>query len=156
MKKRPIENHGRESATDYAVYSDLELLAEMPLPALRKKWQASYGDPVPKVSATVLRLAIAFEMQKSRFGDLSREANRRLDYLARGKAISLPLQPGMRLVREWKGRLHVVVVDADGSLIWQKSAWPVSYTHLRAHGVRLVGSEMCIRDSGLTEKAAAA
>jgi hypothetical protein len=143
MKKRPIENHGRESATDYAVYSDLELLAEMPLPALRKKWQASYGDPVPKVSATVLRLAIAFEMQKSRFGDLSREANRRLDYL----------QPGMRLVREWKGRLHVVVVDADGSLIWQKSAWRSLSEIARAiTGTQWSGPAFF----GLTEKAAAA
>lgn len=153
MKKRPIENHGRESATDYAVYSDLELLAEMPLPALRKKWQASYGDPVPKVSATVLRLAIAFEMQKSRFGDLSREVNRRLDYLARGKAISLALQPGMRLVREWKGRLHVVVVDADGSLIWQKRAWRSLSEIARAiTGTQWSGPAFF----GLTEKAAAA
>lgn len=64
MKKRQIENHGRENETDYAVDYDLQLLAEMPLPALRKKWQVSYGDPVPKVSATVLRLAIAFRNAK--------------------------------------------------------------------------------------------
>lgn len=153
MKNRPIEKYERENATDYGVYDDLALLAEMRLPALRKKWQASYGDPVPKVSATVLRLAIAFEMQKSRFGDLSRETNRRLDYLARGKAISFPLRPGMRLVREWKGHLHVVVVDTDGSLIWQKRSWGSLSEIARAiTGAQWSGPAFF----GLSEKAAAA
>ena len=137
----------------YSLGCDLDSLAAMTLPDLRKKWRDLYGSPIPKVSAALLRLAIAFEIQKAGFGDLSRETTRRLDYLARGKAISLPLRPGMRLVREWKGHLHVVVVDADCSLIWQKRSWRSLSEIARAiTGTQWSGPAFF----GLTEKAAAA
>ena len=36
---------------------------------------------------------------------------RQLNQLASGKTRTAPSRPGMRLVREWQGRVHVVTVE---------------------------------------------
>jgi len=123
MENNAPESFTRKKTRDCGEGAGFSVLAAMPLTALRQKWRELFGDPVPQVSAAVLRLAIAFEMQKTRFGELSPETARRLDHLALGKTVSFPLQPGMRIVREWKGHLHVVTVDTNGRLIWQQRAW---------------------------------
>lgn len=33
------------------------------------------------------------------------------------------LAPGTRLVREWRGTIHEVIVQSDGTFLWQGKAW---------------------------------
>lgn len=34
-----------------------------------------------------------------------------------------PLPPGSRLIREWRGETHEVIVQSDGTLLWRGKAW---------------------------------
>jgi hypothetical protein len=98
-------------------------LDKMDLAKLRQAWTCLIGSPVPLVSAPILRLAIAFDLQGREGGGLSPAAIRRLETLASEGRLSVPVQPGMRLVREWKGALHVVTVDEGGGLNWKDRKW---------------------------------
>jgi hypothetical protein len=94
---------------------DDELLAleSMGKAELRARWAKPTGQPVPKVSAGLLRLAIAWELQAREFGGLSRTTNQLLDQLERGKTKTRASEPGMLLVRAWNGRTHVVTIGED-------------------------------------------
>ncbi|MBB4155536.1 hypothetical protein GGQ80_003461, partial [Sphingomonas jinjuensis] len=81
---------------------------------LRTKWRRLTGSPVPRMSLSLLPLALAWEIQARAFGGLSRETRRTLDQLASARTRTTSVSPGMRLVREWNGRAHVVVVGDDG------------------------------------------
>ena len=95
---------------------------------MRRRWVAETGSTVPKVSPKLLRLALAWEIQARRLGGLSRETTRLLDQLARGQSKTTRPNAGMRLVREWGGRVHVVTVEesGDGSdqvIRWDNREW---------------------------------
>lgn len=83
---------------------------------LRSRWRKLTQSPVPRVSPKLLRLALAWEMQAQRLGGHSRETTRRLDQHARGQTRTDAVRPGMRLVREWQKRTHVVTIDEDQSI----------------------------------------
>ena len=90
---------------------------------LRRRWVAETGSAVPKVSPKLLRLALAWEIQACRLGGLSRETTRLLDQLARGQTKTTRPSAGMRLVREWGGRVHVVTVEESGDASDQVIRW---------------------------------
>ncbi len=95
---------------------------------LRRRWVAETGSAVPKVSPKLLRLALAWEMQARLLGGHTRETTRLLGQLARGETRTTRPNPGMRLVREWNGRVHVVTVEegGDGSdqvIRWDNREW---------------------------------
>jgi hypothetical protein len=46
-----------------------------------------------------------------------------LDQVAGGKTRTRAAQPGMRLVREWNGTLHVVTIAADTTVQWNGKVW---------------------------------
>ncbi|WP_108787248.1 DUF2924 domain-containing protein [Erythrobacter sp. Alg231-14] len=102
---------------------ELAALATMSLAQLREKWPTVTDKPVPKVSATLQRLALAWELQAAAHGKHSRGTLQKLDQIARGKTRTRPLRPGMRLTREWNGSLHTVVIDEDGTICWNNAEW---------------------------------
>ena len=102
---------------------DLAALEAMHLPQLREKWASVSDAPVPRVSAGLLRYAIAYELQAQVHGGLSRQTRQKLDQLATGLTRTRDAQPGMRLTREWNGTLHVVTIDEDGSITWNGRTW---------------------------------
>ena len=102
---------------------DLAALEAMDLPELRKKWASVSDAPVPRVSAGLLRYAIAYELQAKAHGGLSRRTLQKLDQLAGGLTTTRDASPGMRLMREWNGTLHVVTVDEDGAIVWNEKTW---------------------------------
>lgn len=123
MKKRIISAKyqlGGKILHSSSVIAELET---MDLANLRLAWTSLIGSPIPRVSAPILRLAIAFDLQAREVGGLSSAAIRRLETLASQGRMSVPVQPGMRLVREWKGALHVVTVDEGGNLNWKARKW---------------------------------
>ena len=103
--------------------SSLSRLETLSPAALRDRWVAVTGTVVPKVSPKLLRLALAWEIQARALGGLSRDTTRRLDQLARGQTRTAPARAGMRLVREWGGKAHIVIVGEDQVIRWNGREW---------------------------------
>lgn len=103
--------------------SELAALEAMPLAQLRERWSTLTDRPVPRVSAALLRLALAWELQAAVHGGLSRQVQQTLDQLTAGKTETRRHEPGMRLMREWNGVLHVVTIGDDGAICWKEKTW---------------------------------
>jgi hypothetical protein len=102
---------------------ELAALAGLPPAQLREKWSAVTGKPVPRVSPKLLRLALAWELQAKVHGGLSRKTSQKLAQLAAAKTVTREAQPGMRLVREWNGKLHIVTIGEDKIIRWNDQEW---------------------------------
>ena len=89
---------------------------------LRDEWRRLYRGQPPRLSRDLLIRTIAYRMQELVYGGLSKAAQRKLDALTKdlkvkGSIVVTPdksLRPGARLVREWRGKTHTVVVTEDG------------------------------------------
>ena len=102
------------------VEEQLGRLAGLSSAELRVEWRRVTGTPLPRISPKLLRLALAWELQARSFGGLSRATTRTLDQLGRGETLTAPARLGMRLVREWQGRVHVVTVGEDQVVRWEE------------------------------------
>lgn len=99
----------------------LDRLAGLEGDALKAEWARRYGAPAPNLSPELLRLGIGFKLQEERLGGLGRSTRSFLRQLAarvaepKGNA-TMPrkLTPGTRLVRDWHGVGHTVIVLEDG------------------------------------------
>lgn len=105
------------------VVAEITRLETLSPAALRERWAELTGTPVPRVSPSLLRLALAWEIQARALGGLSRETTRTLDQLGAGKSHSARPRAGMRLVREWQGKVHVVEVGEDQTIRWNGRTW---------------------------------
>lgn len=105
------------------VEDQLAALATLSSAQLRDEWRRLAGGPVPRVSPCLLRLALAWEIQAKAYGGLPRSTTQTLDQLSRGKSRTTPARPGMRLVREWNGEAHVVLVGEDNVIRWRDREW---------------------------------
>ena len=90
---------------------------------LRIEWRRLYRiEPASRLSRDLMIRAIAYRIQEGALGGLDPATRRRLASLAkevknRGSAAfdrGIVLKPGARLVREWQGRTHTVLVIEDG------------------------------------------
>lgn len=106
-----------------SVEEQVARLEELSSAELRQRWVRLTAAPEPRVSPKLLRLALAREIQARAYGGRRREMLRQLDQLARGLAKTAPTRPGMRLVREWQGRVHVVTIDEDQVIRWDEREW---------------------------------
>lgn len=75
-------------------------LEALTLTELRQRWCEVSSDPVPRLSANMLRLALAWEMQAQVHGGLSRRCQQQLEQAVNGQTVTRQSSPGMRLVRE--------------------------------------------------------
>lgn len=98
-------------------------LSEMSLDQLRQRCSERTDKSVPKVSAGLLRLALAWDLQATAHGGLPRKIQQQLEQAASGKTSTRDASPGMRLVREWNGTVHVVTIDEDGTIHWNEQVW---------------------------------
>ncbi len=100
-------------------------LAELPTmsPAqLRALWRECWRRPAPTMAPDLLRRGIAWKVQSRVDGALSAETKRALELAAvrlrKGEPLtssrSVSLKPGTRLVREWRGKVHQVIVLEQG------------------------------------------
>lgn len=90
---------------------------------LRDRWRTLVGTAGPQLSPKMLRLALAWEIQARAYGGHKRSVLQRLEQLARGVTQTRVAQPGMRLVREWQGRVHVVIIGSDNIIRWNDREW---------------------------------
>jgi hypothetical protein len=101
-----------------------EALSRLPtlnLAELRERWRQLYkSEASPRLSRELLVRAVAYRMQEVAAGGPRLELQRRLRQLAlelqqNGRVrIRARLKPGTRLVREWRGGSHEVLVLDDG------------------------------------------
>ena len=110
-------------STKRKLTEELAAFDSMNTAELAERWVALTARPVPKVSAALLRLALAWELQAAVLGGLSRQSLQRLEQLVAGKTQTQILAPGMRLAREYGGKLHVVTVDEAGAIHWNDRTW---------------------------------
>ena len=91
---------------------------------LKDEWRRLTASPLPKISPSMLRLALAWEIQARALGGLPRATQQKLEQVARAKTRTSSAQPGMRLVRTWNGKAHVVTVGDDRVIRWNDRDWP--------------------------------
>jgi Protein of unknown function (DUF2924) len=104
----------------------LTRLPALDLSELRQRWRALYKtDPSPHLSRDLLLRAVAYRMQEVALGGLRPQRQRQLQQIAQQfkegeirRRARLELKSGTRLVREWRGRTHEVLVLDDG-FSWQ-------------------------------------
>jgi hypothetical protein len=100
-------------------------LAELPgmsAAQLRAKWRECWRKPAPDIGPDLLRRGIAWKLQSRVFGEIPSHIKRELERVAarlrRGEELASStrpsLRPGSRLVRQWQGRVHRVLVLDDG------------------------------------------
>ena len=102
---------------------ELAALADFSPAQLREKWSRVTAKPTPRISIKLLRLALAWELQAKVHGGLPRKTSNRLAALATARATDRSAQPGMRLVREWNGKLHIVTIGDDKVIRWNEREW---------------------------------
>jgi hypothetical protein len=103
--------------------AELLALETMDKRELKERWAKLTGRPAAKVSAALLRLALAWELQAREYGGVPRTVQQRLEQIARSKTRTRTSGPGMRLVRVWKARTHIVTVGEDGAIGWNGRSW---------------------------------
>ena len=90
---------------------------------LKEHWQRVFGSEPPKrMSRELMTRAIAHRLQEKADGGLKPATKRKLaalvtEYEERGKITfaSKPLyKPGTKLIREWQGKTHSVIVLEEG------------------------------------------
>ena len=116
--ERPIR------ADDAQIEQAIASLANLDHAALKERWRVLQGgDPPRRLSRQLLLRALAHAMQEKVFGGLSPMVGQRLRRLAEelratGRISSIGKQPvfkpGTRLIREWQGRTHEVIVLEHG------------------------------------------
>ena len=105
------------------VKQQLGEIAVLPREELRRRWVKLTGRPAPKLSTKMLRMALGYELQAKAHGGLSRQVRQQLEGPAAPSPRTTPLAPGMRLVREWHGTVHVVTIDEDRQIHWNGRTW---------------------------------
>jgi hypothetical protein len=101
---------------------ELTALEGMPLDELRRTWTRHVRTTPPKVSAGLLRLALAHYLQSKVMGGVTKAMERKLQEIAGGQT-SVRVNAGTRLVREWRGKVHMVTVSDDGRYRWHEQDW---------------------------------
>ena len=122
-----------------------EALSRLPLldlGELRELWCRLYkSKAVPRLSRDLLVRAVAYRMQEVASGGPRLELQRQLREIGRelqqtGRIRIRPrLKPGTRLMREWQGRSHEVLVLDDG-FSWQG----IHYRSLSAIARKITGT----------------
>lgn len=105
-----------------AVEETLSRLATSSPATLRIEWSRLMDEPVPPAfTSDLLRRALAYRVQEKAAGGLPRAVRLELERLGRDTGRTRPVvmasarvKPGTRLVRDWGGTSHHVVVEEDG------------------------------------------
>ncbi len=116
-------NGGRSHPASENLSQKLTALADLDAAGLRREWRRLYRSHPPlHIRRDLLVLAIAWKLQERVYGGLTAAQKRRLasigeelrknGNLSTGPAIRM--KPGLRLVREWRGETHTVLVLEDG------------------------------------------
>ena len=122
-----------------AVEAEIERVRSLSGAALRRRWQAEFGRPLPRsLTVELLRRMIANRIQEEAFGTLDRATLKLLDGLVRrdgARKGERNLKIGTVLVRDYQGRRHTVTVAPEG-YVWEGT----SYSSLSAIARAITGT----------------
>jgi hypothetical protein len=94
---------------------EITSLAAMDHAALKDEWERLVRQPLPRLSAQLLRLEIAYRLQEERFGGLSPVTKATLRQAAPSNTpMARKPRTGAHIVREWNGVTHLVEVIEGG------------------------------------------
>jgi Protein of unknown function (DUF2924) len=106
------------------LHDELDRIVSLPTHQLRIEWRRHFrGEPPRGLSRDLLLRAVTYKMQERVHGGLIQADKRALRDLAAKIAgegadgalhLSPILKPGQRLVREWRGQTHSVLVLENG------------------------------------------
>ena len=106
---------------DTQLASKLASLAELTIFELRAEWRRHHHMPLPKqLSRDLMIRGIAYKIQERASGGLTRSTLRKIEALrlqnvTAQKVVASPsLKPGTKLIREWGGDTHSVLVQKTG------------------------------------------
>lgn len=120
-----------DAAANAHLVNEIAALTNMSYADLQTAWRRHFRYPAPKkLSRGLLELGIAWKIQGRAHGGLSAANRRRFDELARtlstnadlARPRTAALKPGARLIRDWGGQTHEILVTEDGFL-WQGKTW---------------------------------
>jgi hypothetical protein len=109
---------------------------------LIRHWRRFYrSEPLRYASCEFLVRAISYAMQEQEFGSLRAPARRELLAIAKGEPASaqtsrIRIKPGTRLLREWHGTTHEVIVTDQG-FVWDGA----TYRSLSAIAFAITGAK---------------
>jgi Protein of unknown function (DUF2924) len=105
------------------IETKLQELPHLPKPELRALWQELFARPAhPRLRRNLMIPILAYRMQERAHGGLKPSTLRRLQKLAANleqnrKApllLTPQLKPGTKLLRQWQGGMHEVLVADEG------------------------------------------
>jgi hypothetical protein len=113
---RRIHSESNDIAEELARLSNLTIFE------LRGEWRQLHRAPPPmRLSRDLLMRGITYKVQERRLGGLSKSLLRKLERLNHAsetnsahKPPPISLKAGTRLVREWRGVTHTVLVEVQG------------------------------------------
>jgi hypothetical protein len=122
----------------------LDRLTMLSSTELRAEWQRVHKQPAPAFSPDLLARGIAHHLQERRHGGLPTATRRHIERLVRqlgrtGEVAAernVVLKAGTRLMRDWQGRTHHVLVVDDGFLFEDRR-----YTSLSAIAATITGAK---------------
>jgi hypothetical protein len=104
------------------ITKEVRALEGLGLEPLREEWRRRYGPPPRLRSSDFLARLLAWRIQAEAFGGIDPALKAVL--LRKNMPVPGPkLRPGMRLEREWKGRLEIVDV-VEGGFRWRDQTLP--------------------------------
>ncbi len=123
MPRNALNGGGRARPASEDLTEKLAALADLDAVGLRAEWRRLYRSHPPlHIRRDLLVLAIAWKLQEKVHGGLTAAQKRKLagiaeDLRKNGDLSGSPairMKPGLRLVREWRGETHTVLVLEDG------------------------------------------
>ena len=111
-----------EASNDDVLSRKIEALHSLTAQQLREEWRRLYRGQPPRFSRDLLIRSLAYRLQELAHGGLSKATQRKLSSLTSEMATKgsvtvtadVRLRPGARLMREWRGKTHTVIVRDDG------------------------------------------
>ncbi len=121
----------RDAGSEDAVAVRLQALEGLTYDRLRSEWRRLYrAHPPKRVARDLLALGVAWKIQEQAYGGLGAATKRRLADLAKtmeqdgdlAQRRVARLKPGAKLIREWRGETHTVIILEDG-FEWRGRNW---------------------------------
>ena len=113
---------------------------------LRSEWLSLYKAPAPPLTADLLARGIAWRLQERVHGGLSKSTLREVEKLVRQFERGGParigdgrIKPGTRLVRDWGGSSHHVLILESGYLYQDRRYASLSQVAREITGARWSG-----------------
>ena len=158
-----------ESSAAESVSAKLLALERMVYDALRLEWRRLYRvEPPKRVAHELLKLGVGWKIQEQAYGGLRGTTRRMLAELSKTlerdgdvtRSRVIRLKPGAKLIREWHGKTHTVIVREEG-FEWRGKPWGSlsviarTITGMHWSGPRFFGLNAGTRKSGPEAKGVA-